>query len=168
MKFYLLKIFTSCAALFLITACTDEMEVVSPNTLSLSSIVDSDYSHNSMYYYYQGEKVYLKINPTTYYAARTSNHSADDIVTCISTYAPGVATFHAPKRTESKNENTIAPIAQKEAFTTSYSLQNTVSSDNYVAKLHNIAKTMTSYMLHLALYQKITKSSQTHHISMSN
>lgn len=51
MKFYLLKIFTSCAALFLITACTDEMEVVSPNTLSLSSIVDSDYSHNSMYYY---------------------------------------------------------------------------------------------------------------------
>lgn len=141
MKSYLLKIFTSCAALFLIAACTEEMESVSPSTLSMSSTVDSDYSHPSMYYYYQGEKVYLKINPTTYYAARTSNHSADDIVTCINTYAPGVGTFHAPKRTESKQkENTIAPIAQKEAFTTSYSLQNTVSSDNYVAKLHNIAK----------------------------
>lgn len=29
MKSYLLKIFTSCAALFLIAACTEEMELVS-------------------------------------------------------------------------------------------------------------------------------------------
>lgn len=58
MKSYLLKIFTSCAALFLIAACTEEMESVSPSTLSMSSTVDSDYSHPSMYYYYsRGESV---------------------------------------------------------------------------------------------------------------
>lgn len=138
MKSNILKTFFICATCILTGACTDEIEMTAPSTSSLSSTATLDNSSSSLYYYYQGEKQYLKVNPTAYYAARVNGHSTDDIITCIKTYTSGVTVFRSQEAEGKLNESTIAPIAQKETFANTQSLQS-MSKDNYVAKLHNAA-----------------------------
>lgn len=138
MKSNILKTFFICATCILTGACTDEIEMIAPSTSSLSSTATLDNSSSSLYYYYQGEKQYLKVNPTAYYAARVNGHSTDDIITCIKTYTSGVTVFRPQEAVGKQNESTIAPIAQKESFANTQSLQS-VSKGNYVAKLHNTA-----------------------------
>lgn len=141
MKSFILKFFTICAICILTTACTNETEMANPSisTYSLSKKIGSlDNSSSSLYYYYQGKKQYLKVNPVAYYAARVNDPSADDIVTCIKTNTSEFTTF-CSHEAESKQSESLVPIAQKELFVNTQNLQTAMDKANYVAKLHNIA-----------------------------
>lgn len=130
--------FVFAVTILLTIACTNDSNVYEPKVSALT--IEACDSNRTLYYYYQGKKIHIKVNTTAYYAARINAKEANEQLSSTHYYTFGQAK-QANRISKEENDDFMLQVcAKKEFFKDLTSLQSTNSVKEYITKLHNTAK----------------------------
>lgn len=127
---YLFRICLLICCPFSLIGCSDQ-ELSSLTENNFTSTTKTRSINESLYYYYQGQKVYLHINTNAYFVSRKSQNPNDEY-NYIMTYSPNHISPLSTETTQNANEQSVL------FFKKEYIKQRSISTENYLEYLNTL------------------------------